>query len=71
MRRGIRMPPNMTKIFNYWGMSSKVGEIGVAIGRIIMSRRTRHFFLITSCPSFLYYLISRVGVPARRSRLGI
>jgi len=38
--RGIRMPPNMTKIFNYWGMRDKVGEIGVVTDRIVMSRRT-------------------------------
>jgi hypothetical protein len=38
--RGIRMPPNMTKIFNYWGMRDKVGEIGVVTDRVVMSRRT-------------------------------
>jgi hypothetical protein len=37
--RGIRMPPNMTKIFNYWGMRDKVDEIGVVTERIVMSRR--------------------------------
>ena len=40
--RGIRMPPNMTKVFNYWGMRDKVDEIGVVTGRVIMSRRTRY-----------------------------
>jgi salicylate hydroxylase len=35
------MPPNMTKIFNYWGMRDKVGEIGVVTERIVMSRRAR------------------------------
>ena len=37
------MPPNMTKIFNYWGMRDKVGNIGVVTERVVMSRRTRHF----------------------------
>jgi salicylate hydroxylase len=33
----------MSKIFNYWGMHDKVGNIGVVTERIVMSRRTRHF----------------------------
>jgi len=36
--RGISMPPNMTKIFNSWGMRDKVGKIGVVIERVVMSR---------------------------------
>jgi hypothetical protein len=39
----------MTKVFNYWGMRDKVGEIGVVTDRIVMSRRTRrssHFCLV-------------------------
>jgi hypothetical protein len=39
--RGIRMPPNMTKVFNYWGMRDQVDEIGVVTERVIMSKRTR------------------------------
>ncbi|KAI9453323.1 FAD/NAD-P-binding domain-containing protein [Lactarius psammicola] len=42
-RRGIRMPPNMTKIFNYWGMNSKVGDAGIPVERLIISRRTHHW----------------------------
>ncbi|KZV77317.1 FAD/NAD(P)-binding domain-containing protein [Peniophora sp. CONT] len=36
--RGIRMPPNMTKIFNHWGMRSAIDEIGTVSGQVIMSR---------------------------------
>ncbi|KAI0293501.1 hypothetical protein B0F90DRAFT_1397850 [Multifurca ochricompacta] len=32
------MPPNMTKVFNYWGMHDKVDSIGVVTERIVMSR---------------------------------
>ena len=35
------MPPNMTKIFNYWGMSVEVGDAGIVLERAIFSRRTR------------------------------
>ncbi|KAI0064950.1 FAD/NAD-P-binding domain-containing protein [Artomyces pyxidatus] len=36
--RGIRMPPNMTKIFNYWGMHDQLQKIGVISERVVMSR---------------------------------
>ncbi|VDB90846.1 unnamed protein product [Peniophora sp. CBMAI 1063] len=36
--RGIRMPPNMTKIFNHWGMRPVIDEIGTVSGQVIMSR---------------------------------
>ena len=70
------MPPNMTKIFNYWGMSGKVADIGIVAERIIMSRCTHCYLLIAASPSLLspiYLLprISRVGVPARHPLLGI
>ena len=39
-RRGVRMSPNMTKIFNYWGMSDKVADVAIAAERVIMSRCT-------------------------------
>jgi salicylate hydroxylase len=35
------MPPNMTKVFNYWGMRDRLDEIGIVTDRVIMSRRTR------------------------------
>ena len=55
MYRGIRMTPNMTKVFNYWGMRDRVGEISVVTDRVIMSRRTRSspsrlFFPVTTLP---------------------
>jgi heterodisulfide reductase subunit A-like polyferredoxin len=56
--RGIRMPPNMTKVFNYWGMRDKVGEIGLVTGRIVMSKRTRCFTFITSCQCLTALLYS-------------
>jgi hypothetical protein len=31
---GTRMPPNITNIFNYWGICDKVGEIGLITGSI-------------------------------------
>jgi len=58
--RGIRMPPNMTKIFNYWGMRDKVGDIGVVTERIVMSRRTRD-------PPLMFFLSSQlIGPPYPR-----
>ncbi|KAI9511080.1 FAD/NAD-P-binding domain-containing protein [Russula earlei] len=47
--RGIRMPPNMTKIFNYWGMRDKVGEIGVVTERVVMSRLETAYLLGIHC----------------------
>jgi salicylate hydroxylase len=48
------MPPNMTKVFNYWGMRDKVDEIGIVTDRIIMSRRTRSRFVssLTASPHY-------------------
>ncbi|KAI0050529.1 FAD/NAD-P-binding domain-containing protein [Auriscalpium vulgare] len=36
--RGIRMPPNMTKIFNHWGMQDKLRKHGIVSERVFMSR---------------------------------
>jgi hypothetical protein len=80
IRRGVRMPPNMTKIFNYWGMSSKVADIGIVAERIIMSRCTRCYLLIAASSSLSSISLppphppprtSRVRVPARYPQLGI
>jgi hypothetical protein len=50
----------MTKIFNYWGMRDKVGDIGVVTERIVMSRRTRD-------PPLMFFLSSHlIGPPYPR-----
>jgi salicylate hydroxylase len=47
--RGIRMSPNMTKVFNYWGMRDKVDEIGIVTDRVIMSRLETAYLLGIHC----------------------
>jgi len=47
--RGIRMSPNMTKIFNYWGMRDKVSDIGVVMDRVVLSRLETAYLLGTHC----------------------
>ncbi|KAH9972375.1 hypothetical protein BJV74DRAFT_210008 [Russula compacta] len=43
------MPPNMSKIFNYWGMRDKVGDIGVVTDRIVMSKLETAYLLGIEC----------------------
>ena len=66
------MPPNMTKVFNYWGMRDKVDEIGIVTDRIIMSRRMRCsplvFVSFHHCLTALLH--SGDGVPAWHPLLG-
>ena len=38
--RGFRLPPNMTKVFNYWAMRDKVDKIGIVTDRIVLAKRT-------------------------------
>lgn len=45
----------MSKIFNYWGMRDKVGDIGVVTDRVVMSKRTCSHRLVRS-PSHRYRL---------------
>ncbi|KAN0133360.1 hypothetical protein V8E53_008800 [Lactarius tabidus] len=59
IRRGVRMPPNMTKIFNYWGMSSKVADIGIVADRIIMSRFESAYLLGIHC--WEYEMLQEAG----------
>ncbi|KAH9021032.1 FAD/NAD-P-binding domain-containing protein [Lactarius hengduanensis] len=58
-RRGIRMPPNMTKIFNYWGMSGDVDDIGTPVDRLIISRLENAYLL--GIHQWEYELVQEAG----------
>ncbi|KAH9063608.1 FAD/NAD-P-binding domain-containing protein [Lactarius vividus] len=58
-RRGIRMPPNMTKIFNYWGMSGDVDEIGTPVDRLIISKLETAYLL--GIHQWEYELVQEAG----------
>ncbi|KAH9169576.1 FAD/NAD-P-binding domain-containing protein [Lactarius sanguifluus] len=58
-RRGIRMPPNMTKIFNYWGMSGDVDDIGTPVDRLIISKLDNAYLL--GIHQWEYELVQEAG----------
>lgn len=47
--RGFRLPPNMTKVFNYWAMRDKVDKIGIVTDRIILAKLESAYLVGVHC----------------------
>lgn len=57
---GIRLPPNLTKIYRHWGLSDRIEKEGSVSQRVFMSKRAYAVLLAMSF-SFLSRLPMSVG----------